>query len=36
MIEPYKRRQERQVITKAGKFYLFDVGVGGHHQTPYS
>ena len=29
MIEPYKRRQERQVITKAGKFYLFDVGVAG-------
>lgn len=29
MIEPYKRRQERKVITKAGKFYLFDVGVAG-------
>ncbi len=29
MIEPYKRRQERQVISKAGKFYLFDVGVAG-------
>jgi predicted AAA+ superfamily ATPase len=29
MIEPHKRRQERQVITKAGKFYLFDVGVAG-------
>ena len=29
MIEPYKRRQDRQVITKAGKFYLFDVGVAG-------
>ncbi len=29
LIEPYKRRQERQVITKAGKFYLFDVGVAG-------
>jgi predicted AAA+ superfamily ATPase len=29
MIEPYKRRQERQVITKAGKFYLFDVGLAG-------
>jgi len=28
-IEPYKRRQERQVITKASKFYLFDVGVAG-------
>jgi len=29
MLEPYKRRQERQVISKAGKFYLFDVGVAG-------
>jgi uncharacterized protein len=29
MIEPYKKRQERQVITKAGKFYLFDVGIAG-------
>ncbi|MCX7046620.1 MAG: AAA family ATPase [Candidatus Sumerlaeota bacterium] len=29
MIEPYKTRQERQVISKAGKFYLFDVGVAG-------
>jgi len=29
MIEPYKRRQERRVISKAGKFYLFDVGVAG-------
>ena len=29
MIEPYKKRQERQVITKASKFYLFDVGVAG-------
>lgn len=29
MIEPYKRRQDRQVITKTGKFYLFDVGVAG-------
>jgi predicted AAA+ superfamily ATPase len=29
VIEPYKKRQERQVITKAGKFYLFDVGVAG-------
>jgi predicted AAA+ superfamily ATPase len=28
-LEPYKKRQERQVITKAGKFYLFDVGVAG-------
>jgi predicted AAA+ superfamily ATPase len=29
MIEPYKKRQERQVIIKAGKFYLFDVGIAG-------
>jgi len=29
MIEPYKRRQDRTVIMKAGKFYLFDVGVAG-------
>jgi predicted AAA+ superfamily ATPase len=28
-IEPYKTRQERQVITKAARFYLFDVGVAG-------
>jgi uncharacterized protein len=26
---PFKARQERQVITKAPKFYLFDVGVAG-------
>ena len=34
-LEPYKKRQERQVITKAGKFYLFDVGVAGSlvHRT---
>jgi predicted AAA+ superfamily ATPase len=29
MIVPFMRRQDRQVITKAGKFYLFDVGVAG-------
>jgi predicted AAA+ superfamily ATPase len=29
MIEPYSRRQDRQVISKACKFYLFDVGVAG-------
>lgn len=29
MIVPFQRRQDRQVITKAGKFYLFDVGVAG-------
>lgn len=29
MVEPFKRRQGRAVITKAAKFYLFDVGVAG-------
>ncbi len=29
MVPPYKRRQERQVIGKTPKFYLFDVGVAG-------
>jgi len=29
MIEPYKKRKNRQVIMRAGKFYLFDVGVAG-------
>jgi len=29
MIEPFKRRQNRQVLSKAAKFYLFDVGVAG-------
>ena len=29
MIEPFKKRQHRQVISKASKFYLFDVGVAG-------
>ena len=29
MIEPFKRRQNRQVITSTAKFYLFDVGVAG-------
>ena len=28
-IEPFKKRQLRQVITKASKYYLFDVGVAG-------
>jgi len=28
-IEPFKRRQDRGVITRAPKFYLFDVGVAG-------
>jgi predicted AAA+ superfamily ATPase len=29
MIEPFKKRPDRQTITKAPKFYLFDVGVAG-------
>jgi len=29
MVEPFKKRPERQVIGKASKFYLFDVGVAG-------
>jgi predicted AAA+ superfamily ATPase len=37
MIEPYKKRKDRNVIIRAGKFYLFDVGVAGaitHRQMP--
>jgi predicted AAA+ superfamily ATPase len=29
VVEPFKRRQNRQIISKASKFYLFDVGVAG-------
>jgi predicted AAA+ superfamily ATPase len=29
MIDPFKKRQDRQVICRASKFYLFDVGVAG-------
>lgn len=28
-VEPFKKRQGRQIISKASKFYLFDVGVAG-------
>jgi len=28
-VEPFKRRQTRQVISKAPKFYLFGAGVAG-------
>ncbi len=28
-VEPFNRRQSRQVISQAAKFYLFDVGVAG-------
>ena len=30
LVEPFSRRRSRQVITRAPKFYLFDVGVAGH------
>ncbi|MGH7454975.1 MAG: hypothetical protein ACRENG_26700 [bacterium] len=26
---PFKKRQARQVIGKASKFYLFDIGIAG-------
>src|SRR3990167_5149545 len=29
MVEPFKKKQSRQVIGKASKFYFFDVGVPG-------
>lgn len=29
-IEPFKKRQARQVITKSSKYYLFDVGVASY------
>ena len=29
MVEPFRRRQNRQVITRSPKFYLFDTGVAG-------
>lgn len=29
MVEPFKKRQSRAVLTKTPKFYLFDVGVAG-------
>jgi predicted AAA+ superfamily ATPase len=29
-IEPFKKRQSRQVISKASKYYMFDVGVAGY------
>lgn len=29
MVEPFKKRKSRQTISKASKFYLFDVGVAG-------
>ena len=29
-IEPFSRRRSREVITRAPKFYLFDVGVAGY------
>ena len=29
-VTPFKKRQGRQIISKASKFYLFDVGIAGH------
>jgi len=29
MVEPFRAKRSRQIITKAPKFYLFDVGVAG-------
>lgn len=29
MIEPFRKKRSRQIITKTPKFYLFDVGVAG-------
>lgn len=29
-VEPFKKRQSRQVITKASKYYMFDTGVAGY------
>lgn len=29
-VEPFKERQSRQVIMKASKYYMFDVGVAGY------
>jgi len=29
MVEPFKRRQGRQVISRTPRFYLFDVGIAG-------
>ncbi len=37
MILPFKKRQHRQIISKAPKFYLFDVGIAGaliHRSLP--
>jgi len=34
-IEPFKKKQSRQVITKASKYYLFDVGVAGFLKKRY-
>jgi len=34
-VEPFKKRQSRQVITKAAKYYMFDVGVAGYITKRY-
>ena len=30
LVEPFARRRSRAIVTRAPKFYLFDVGVAGH------
>lgn len=34
-VEPFKKRQSRQVITKASKYYMFDVGLAGYLTKRY-
>ncbi len=34
-IDPFKKRQSRKVITKAPKYYLFDVGVANYLRKQY-
>ena len=34
-IEPFKKRQSRNIITKAPKYYLFDAGVAGYLRKQY-
>ena len=30
LVEPFRRRRSRAILTRAPKFYLFDVGLAGH------
>lgn len=34
-VEPFKKRQSRQVISQASKYYMFDVGVAGYLTKRY-